>query len=91
MLNDSVVNEEGISITSHLHMHDSGKQGPYFPSGGSESTRVHTHTHTGFSDGALWRLGPRAWTHLLPPAGHPVVVRLVALGGELIHLHNLEH
>lgn len=29
-------------------------------------------------------------THLLPPTGHPVVVCLVALGGELIFLHNLQ-
>lgn len=29
--------------------------------------------------------------HLLPPTRHPVVVRLVALGGELVLLHNLEY
>lgn len=29
-------------------------------------------------------------THLLPPTGHPVVVCLVALGGELIFLHDLQ-
>lgn len=29
-------------------------------------------------------------THLLPPTGHPVVVCLVALGRELIFLHNLQ-
>lgn len=38
---------------------------------------------------AMGTEGVRA--HLLPPARHPVVVSLVALGGELVLLHNLEH
>lgn len=32
----------------------------------------------------------RVRPHLLPPTRHPVVVRLVALGGELVLLHDLE-
>lgn len=34
--------------------------------------------------------GQQGRAHLLPPARHPVVVRLVALGGELVLLHDLE-
>lgn len=43
----------------------------------------------GHSDDVTLNGGVRA--HLLPPARHPVVIRLVALGGELVLLHDLEH
>lgn len=56
-----------------------------FPTDGAGETTL--------SQGARRRRQPAnggVQAHLLPPARHPVVVRLVALGGELVLLHNLE-
>lgn len=63
------------------------------------SSARHTHPHYEDEPGrqppftrppSCHPLGQKGRPHLLPPARHPVVVRLVALGGELVLLHDLE-